>query len=389
MRKLLFAIAAAIAGSVLLAAPQPQAKAPSTAPTTKPLAANLARDISITSKTPEAVEAFKKGRDYSENVRTVEAVEQFKKALGIDPAFALAHAYLGGSLPGREGLKELERAASLSSGLPEAERTLIDIMLAERRGEEDKFRKLQRGLVTMAPGDWRAHFGLGAQLSTERKWDEAIAELKKAVDLEPKAGSVQNAIGYVYLNMGKSDQAVEAFRNYAALMPGEPNPQDSLAEALMASGKFDESEAAFRKAAEISPQFWVAWEGVAMGRFLRDNWAEGREALGSAKEAASRPIDKLETDTMLAWSLAAEGNLAEALRILDGVEKTAELQRVDVTRAFVPIDRALLLADSGKPEEALRLTSAALEKAEKASLPGAVMNNVRRFSLAVRISAES
>src|SRR5436309_5891465 len=165
MKKLLFAITAAIAGSVLPAAPQPQAKAPSTAPTTKPLAAS--RDISITSKSPEAVEAFKKGRDYSENVRTVEAVEQFKKALEIDPAFALAHAYLGGSLPGGEGLKELERAARLASGLPEAERTLIDTMLAERRGEEEKFRRLQRRLVTMAPGDWRAHFGLGAQLSAE------------------------------------------------------------------------------------------------------------------------------------------------------------------------------------------------------------------------------
>src|SRR5207249_10291724 len=106
-------------------------------------------------------------------------------------------------------------------------------------------------------------------------------------------------------------------------------------------------------------------------------------------EVARRPIGRLETGMVLAWSVAAEGNLADALRTLDDVEKAAELQCVDVTRASAPIDRALLLAESGKPEEALRLTSAALEKAEKASLPGAVMNNVRRFSLAVRISAES
>src|SRR5437867_11962366 len=92
MRKLLFAIAAAIAASVLLAAPQPQAKARSTAPTTKPLAANLARDISITSKSPEAVAAFKKGRDYSENVRTVHEVDQLQQALALDPALALGHA---------------------------------------------------------------------------------------------------------------------------------------------------------------------------------------------------------------------------------------------------------------------------------------------------------
>ena len=48
-----------------------------------------------------------------------------------------------------------------------------------------------------------------------------IASLKKAAELNPKAGSVHNTMGYAYLNQSKPDQAVEAFRKYAALTPDD------------------------------------------------------------------------------------------------------------------------------------------------------------------------
>src|SRR5207247_11092620 len=207
---------------------------------------------------PEAVKAFEKGRELSEDIRLTEATEQFKKAIDLDPKFALAHAYLGSVTPGAEGHKEVELAASLAKDLPDAERLRIEVILAQDRGKEDDVRTLWQKLTMMAPGDWRGHFGLGAALVGERKWDAGLASLKKAAELNPKAGSVHNTMGYAYLNQGKPDKAVEAFRKYAALKPEEPNPQDSLAEALMAAGKLAEAEEAFRKATEISPSFWIS-----------------------------------------------------------------------------------------------------------------------------------
>jgi hypothetical protein len=64
--------------------PQPQASA---AP------ANAV--ISITSKSPDAVEHMKKGEALLVNLRTAEAGAQFAEALKIDPDFVLAHAYHG------------------------------------------------------------------------------------------------------------------------------------------------------------------------------------------------------------------------------------------------------------------------------------------------------
>ena len=69
-------------------------------------------EIPITSKSPEAIEHFKKGRDLSDNLRNAEAVEELDQAIKLDPDFALALAYRGVSVPGPEGLKDLEQASA-------------------------------------------------------------------------------------------------------------------------------------------------------------------------------------------------------------------------------------------------------------------------------------
>ena len=349
----------------------------------KPAAAKAvaSKEIPITTKSPQALEAFKRGRDLAENIRTAEAAAEYEKAIKADPDFATAHASLGDITTGAPGLKHLEHAAALSAKLPEAERLVIDTMLAERKGDDAKVRSGARKLVLLAPEDWRAHLALGSILSADRKWDEAIAELKKATELSPAAGPAWNQLGYAYLNMGKAADSVAAFRKYAAMMPGEPNPQDSLAEALLAAGNYDEAEAAFRKAGEMNPGFWAAWSGVAQTRFLRGDWTGGREALAKARAAATRPTDQLECDAQLAWSHAAEGKKDVAIQTFESAEKSAAAAKDDVMRTFLPYDRAFLTCASGKHDEALALVRATRAWAAQAGLPGNALNAANREGL--------
>src|SRR5262245_38449410 len=74
------------------------------------------KEISITSKSPQAIEHFKTGRDLSENIRFAESAEEFAEALKLDPDFALAHAYHGLATPGAAGLQELELASKQGAG---------------------------------------------------------------------------------------------------------------------------------------------------------------------------------------------------------------------------------------------------------------------------------
>jgi tetratricopeptide (TPR) repeat protein len=351
-------------------------------------AADTARPttVVINSKSPEAVEHFKKGEVLFDNLRTAEAQKEFEAALQLDPDFVLARAYYGQALPGAQGVSELEKAVGSAGSLPETERALVQGLSAERRGEFGAARTAYARVAELAPDDYRGHYLLGRRLLSDLQYGEAGEHLKKATSLNKDAGGAQNMLGYVALRQRDAEGAIEAFREYARVLPQEPNAQDSLGEGLLAAGKFDEAEAAFRKALELSPEFWNAHEGIAFTRFYRGDWAGGREALNQAKTAATRPGDKIGIDDEIAAAATAQRNFAEALKIEDAVAKTENATPADL--AFVPVRRAATLIEAGRAKEALPLLATALQSAGS-GLPPQLSRNLRREALRTQVGAEA
>jgi Flp pilus assembly protein TadD len=346
-------------------------------------------EVTITAKTPAAAAAFKEARDLLDNVRVAEGAAGMKKAIELDPEFALARAYLGSVTPGSDGLQELEKAAAQGTKLPEAEKLEIQALLSGAKGEELKSRSAWEKLAGLAPGDWHVHFTLGGVYTGERKWDQAAAALERATALNSKAGAAYNSLGYVYLTQEKNDQAIAAFKKYSELQPREPNPYDSLAEAYMAAGRLGEAEASFQKAYDVSSEFYVALQGVAQTRFLRNDWQGGKEALDQAQGAAARPVDRLGLEFNRAWSLFASGQLDQALRTFDALEVAAKEANEEATYVFVPIARSKMLIDAGKFDAALTSAERGLERGKKPGLPGGTVNAARRAGLTNRMLAEA
>ena len=378
MKTSLIAIAAA-----LLAACSSQPA--STAASQQPDATSTT--ISVTSKSPEAVAHFQKGETLLDNLRTSEAAEEFSQALKLDPDFVLARAYHGQATPGPDGLKEIESAREAAGSLPEAERTLIEGIAANRRGDFAQARASYTRVTELAPGDWRGHFLLGQRLLGDQKYAEAVQSMKKATELNPNAGGAHNMLGYAALRQGDTEGAVAAFTDYARVLPQEPNPQDSLGEALLGAGRFKEAEAAFEKALELSPQFWNAHEGIAYARFYSGDWKGGRDALAKAKSGATRRVDKIAVDDEMAAAALAQRNTVEALRFLDAAEKTDGAQTSEI--AFIPVRRAMVLVAAGRARDALAPIAAALKTADSGELPPGFSRNLRREALRVRIAAEA
>ena len=354
----------------------------------EPSAANdaAAAMITMTSKSPEAVEHLKKGEALLTNIRTSEAVAEFEQALKLDPDFVLAHAYHGEATPGPAGLKELESAASAASTLPEAERTLIEGILANRQGESAKARDAFTKLTTSVPGDWRGHYLLGTVYLGDENYAAAVPALRKAVDLDPAAGGANNMLGYAALRQGDTEGAIKAFTDYAAALPQEPNAQDSLGEALLAAGRFDAAEAAFRKAVDMSPAFFPGWEGIAYAKYYGGDATAARDALMKEKEAASRPNDKLGADRLRAMMTVAQRRTAEGLALYADLEKMKDALPI---AAFVPVERAGLLVELGRAREALPIIAATLTRADSGELPESLSRNLRRQALRVRVAAEA
>ena len=348
---------------------------------------NQPAEIPITSKSPEAIDHFKKGRTLLENVRSTEAAEEFNQAVTLDPEFVSARAYLGIATPGAEGLKQLEQATSSAAALPETERLFIEATLANRRSELGKSVTLYTELTHKAPSDWRAYAALGGELAIQQKHAEAIEALRKATTLNPKAGTAYNSLGYESLRQGDTTGAIEAFKQYASLEPTEPNPQDSYGEALLGAGRFDEAAAAYEKAAALSPRFWNAWEGKAYVKFFTGDWAAGDEALGKARSATSRPSDRNAVDEVAGFAALARGNAADALKRFDAAAKEPDTQPVQM--AQMSVDRALVYVETARYKEALAQASDALQLVDSGKLPPGGATNIRNLALVSRIAAEA
>jgi tetratricopeptide (TPR) repeat protein len=210
--------------------------------------------------------------------------------------------------------------------------------------------------------------------------------LNKALAINPDAGPVYNSLGYAHFAQGETGPAVEALKHYASLNPNEPNPHDSLGEALMAAGDFEQAEAEFRKALELSPQFDVAWQGVAYTKFFRRDWAGGKEAMAEGRKAAARPADRAQHDIVTAVASLAEGKSADGLKQINALQTSADATTIDM--AFVPVYRAMLAVESSKKSDAIADSERALASGTSGKLPPFASANLRRWALMIRAAAE-
>jgi Flp pilus assembly protein TadD len=223
-------------------------------------------------------------------------------------------------------------------------------------------------------------------LSFQDKFAEAIDALNKAIAINPNAGPVYNSLGYAHLALGEPGPAVEALKRYASINPTEPNPHDSLGEALMASGDFEQAEAEFKKALELSPQFDVAWQGIAYTKFFRRDWAGGKEAMAEARKAATRPSDRAQHDIVTAAASLAEGKTADGLKQINALATSPDATTIDM--AFVPWYRAVVAVESSRKSDAIADTDRALASGTSGKLPPGASANLRRWALTVRAAAE-
>ena len=343
--------------------------------------------IPITTKSDEARAHFDKGHMLFENLRQAEAVAELDQAVKLDPDFLSARMLRGVVTPGPDGVKELDAAVALAGSLPEAERLYIAGAAAVRHGEFEKAEASVTRLTELAPGDARAFYALGQVQLFAQKYADAAAALRKATELNPSSGGAQNMLGYAALRQGDTAGAIAAFEQYTRILPQEPNSHDSLGEALLAAGRFTDAEAAFQKSLDLSPQFWAAHEGIAYARSYAGDWAGGRAAFTKGKDTATRWPDKMQMEDGLVAAAAAQREFAQALRILDALEKTPGPQPSDL--ALVPLRRGLVYIDWGRPRQALAPLNTAIATADSGTLPPDLIRTLKREGLRLRAMAET
>jgi tetratricopeptide (TPR) repeat protein len=211
----------------------------------------------------EAYQLYLKGR-YFWNRRTQmdlrKAIELFDGAIALDPSYALAYAGLGDSyqvLAFHGGLSPneyfpkaraaAERAIEFDENLAEAHCTPAYVRFYydwDWVGAEREF----KGAIELNPDYATAHQWYGEYLGYMGRPDESLAEREQALNLDPLSPIITSELGLSYLAARKYDRALEEFRKAVELYPDFAPAHSFLAEACEWNGLYDEAISECRKA---------------------------------------------------------------------------------------------------------------------------------------------
>jgi tetratricopeptide (TPR) repeat protein len=151
-----------------------------------------------------------------------EAIEHYRKALGSDPSLATVHNNLGAALArsgkASEAVEEFVLFLDSSPDSVEAHGNLLRALAqAGRAGEAER---LLAELSRKHPGSAPLHNSRGVALVWQKQTDEAVAEFKRAIELDSKLVEArQNLADALYFNAGRTVEAILAWRELLAIAP--------------------------------------------------------------------------------------------------------------------------------------------------------------------------
>ena len=96
-------------------------------------------------------------------------------------------------------------------------------------------------------------YNVAWELARKGQYEAAIAEWKKALELNPGESVLYLNLGVALARLGKTDEAIAQYQKALAIAPNAAEVHFRLGSALADAGKFDEAIAHFRKVLEIRP----------------------------------------------------------------------------------------------------------------------------------------
>jgi DNA-binding winged helix-turn-helix (wHTH) protein/Tfp pilus assembly protein PilF len=306
------------------------------------------RSPAVGTPDPAAREAYLAGR-YLWNKGTGEALtrslEQFERATALDPDYAPAYAGLAdsyrllamnGALPAREASEKAKtaalRALEIDPRLAEARVSLGSILFRyewDWDGAEREFRRA----IAEAPGYGLGHHDYAWFLVSMGRFDEAVAEIKVARDLDPLSPVANADVGWVYLRARRYDEAIAAMERTLEIEPDFSAAQACLEMAYVYKGMYAQGRDAARRHLEelgADPAVLSEMASLAPAEGLRRSWQWKLER--RIADARKRPV----TSYPFAMIYAALGDRDLAFQWLERAfaERDPMLVALNVDPAF-------------------------------------------------------
>lgn len=209
-----------------------------------------------------------------------QAVKELRKQVKADPSNADLHFKLAQALSnlGRfdlqrfgkaradadfdQAIAEYNRTIELQPSMIEARKSLVSELTFE--GKKAEARAQLREIAKLEPDDATAHLAVGRADLRDDDGDlnEAIAELRTALEKDPDITGAWTDLGEAQMRSGKFDDAAASYREALKKSPGDDTAHFSLGEALKHAGKLDDAVAEYREAVRLNGQWKDALSAV-------------------------------------------------------------------------------------------------------------------------------
>jgi eukaryotic-like serine/threonine-protein kinase len=273
---------------------------------------------------PDAYEAYLRGL-YSLNKRTPSdlqnAISSFQKAIDLDPTYALAYSGLAqgytlmsiyGEVVPRTAMPKAKaaahRALEIDNGLAEAHAVLADVEWSYDWDAAAADAAFQRALQ-INPSYATAHQWYALYLSNLSKSEQAIAQINRAQELDPRSLIIEVNAGWCYYLAHQYDKAIELLK----------------------------------KVAESEPSFWAAHAALGQTYLAKGNLPDAIRELELADTLSPHTMRNM---ALLSAAYALAGRRVEARKLL------ADLISLSKSRYISPVYMAISCIALGQKDEA-------------------------------------
>ena len=223
------------------------------------------------------------------------AIECFQQAIETDPSYGLAYAGLADCHNLRGVFQFCAPREAFPIATAAAEKALeIDSTLAEPHAALAYNRLLYAWDWPGAEGEFKlalelnpnyalSHLWYAQYLCAMARFDEAIAEVKRAQESDPLSLGINANVGLVFYWARQYEQAVEQLEKTIELDPNFGLAHIYLAHPLIQQGRYNEAIAAIKKSMERTQLMPLAISKLGYAYSLRGDRARARRALMEAE----------------------------------------------------------------------------------------------------------
>jgi eukaryotic-like serine/threonine-protein kinase len=286
----------------------------------KPTNDELARGTDHPTENIEAYDLYLKGRKsmraQQDPKNILEAIDFFNQAVKVDSNFALAYTGLADasllmyrekkdSFWSQKALGAAHQAERLNDKLPEVHFSLGNAYNAT--GESTQAMAELKRAIELAPNSDEGYRRLGMAYESTGRKEDALKAYQKAIAINPYYWVNLNALGVAYTNFGDYDKALANFEQVIQLEPDNAAGYDNKGTVYFRQGKFNECIPAYQKALQLQP-YATTYSNLGTAYFYLKHYPESVQQFEKAVEM--NPDEEVMV-----------GNLADAYRWSNQKEK--------------------------------------------------------------------